>query len=57
MPLAVVVSLTINAFAKPRFGEEALVYLALLAQNDFRFENIDLASHRFRQFPGKLFLP
>ena len=43
VPLAVVVALAVGSAAQARFGEEALVELALLSQGDFRLEDVDLA--------------
>ena len=57
VPLAVVVALAVGSPAQPRFGEEALVHLALLAQGDFRFEDIQLAGQIFRHLPREFFLP
>ena len=54
VPLAVVVALAVGAPAQARFGEQALVDLALLAQRDFRFEDVDFARQLLRHFPGKL---
>ena len=53
MPLAVVVALAVGAAAQARLGEKPLVDLALLAQGDFGFEDVDFARQSFRHFPGK----
>ena len=55
--LAIVVALPIRSSAKPRFGKEALVNLALLAQRDFRFVDIQLPSEVFRHLSREFFLP
>ena len=57
VPLAVVVTLAVGSAAKPRLGEQALVELALLAQRDFRLEDVDFARQSFRHLAGKLFGP
>ena len=55
--LAVVIALAVGAAAKARFGEQALVDLALLAQRDFGFEDVDLARQIFRHLSGELLFP
>ncbi len=50
--LAVVVTLAVGAAPQARFGEKALVYLALFPQGDFGFENVDFASQMFRHLAG-----
>ena len=57
VPLAVVVALAVGAAAQARFGEEALVELALFAQGDFRLEDVDFARQLLRHLPGELLLP
>ena len=57
VPLTVVVPLAVDSSAKPRFGEQALLELALLAQRDFRLEDVDFTGQSLRHFSGQLFLP
>ena len=57
MSLPIIVSLAVRAPAKTRFGKQALLELALLAQYDFGLEDIDLASQSLWHSAGKLLLP
>ncbi len=55
--LAVIVPLAVDSAAKARLREHALLEFALLAQGDFRLEDIDFALQGFRHFAGQLFRP
>ena len=55
--LPVIVPLAIDPAAQAGLREHALLEFALLAQGDFRLENIDFALQSFRHFPGQLFRP
>ena len=57
MALAVVIALAIGASAQTRFGKDALIHLALLAQCDFGFEGIDLACQHFRHLICEFVFP
>src|SRR5215831_13340119 len=52
--LAVVVTLSVSAAAEARFGENALVELALLAESNLRVKNIDLVRPAFGNFSREL---
>jgi len=55
--LPVVVALTISAAAQASLGEQAFLKLALLAQSDFGFEDINLARQMLRQLTVERFFP
>ncbi len=57
VPLTVVVALAVDASSKPRFSEQPLVDLALLAQGNFRFEDVYFTSQMLGNFSGKPFGP
>ena len=55
--LAVVIALAVGAPAKACFGEQAFLDLALLAQRDFGFENVNFARQMLRHLASKFFGP
>ena len=57
MALAVVVALAVGAAAQARFGKQALVDLALLAQGDFGLEDVNFARQILRHLAGEFFGP
>ena len=57
VPLTVVVALAIGASSKPRFGEQALVHFALLAQRHVSFKTVNLVRQPFRYLSGKSVFP
>src|ERR1017187_7157585 len=57
VPLTVVIALAIDSSSEARFGEKALVDLALLSQSDFRFKDVYFTCQTLRYFSGESFGP
>src|SRR5438874_1081456 len=55
--LAIVVALAVGPATKTRFSKQALFELALFAQRDLGFEDVDLASESIGHLPVEFFFP